>query len=282
MGIGIIKRNWLYILWFIVNFWVCWRFFGGGVGFFFILLLVYAVSISIALSPIGEWLLRLLEGARPILTKQEKEYLIPIFSDLYKTVKEKTPFLDEVNLYLQDEMSVNAFAIGRHTVVLTKGAIETFSEDELKGILAHELGHIANGDTIALLLTTIGNGIFALFVFLLRLCTMLIDIVTAMFDRVGFIRIIFNIARFFLDMQILFFMFISQVILSINSRKNEFEADRFACWNGYGAELTEALYVLQKMSLSEKMTVKERLTASHPILAWRINKLETLLDSEEQ
>ena len=44
-------------------------------------------------------------------------------------------------------MYVNAFAIGRNTIAVTMGAIETFSSDELKGIIAHEFGHLSNGDT---------------------------------------------------------------------------------------------------------------------------------------
>ena len=275
-----LKNNWLYIVWFIVNFTVCWTMFGGGVSFFFILLLVYAVSIFIALSPVGEYLLRLIESARPVLTKQELEYLTPIYLDVYKTVKAQNPSMGKVWLFLQDTISVNAFAIGRHTVVLTKGAIETFSEEELKGVLAHELGHIANGDTIAVLLNTIGNGLFAVIVGIIRLYILLIDILLGIFERVGILRWLLLFSKYIYEMLIMLFLFIGQAILSVNSRKSEFKADRFAYDNGYGNELTQALYLLQKMSLSEKMTIKERLQASHPIFAWRINKLETLIDGE--
>ena len=76
------------------------------------------------------------------------------------------------------------------------------------------------------------------------------------------------------------FMFTGEAILSINSKKNEFRADKFAYENGYGPELVGALYMFQKMSLSEKMIIKERLRATHPIFAWRINKLETMIDRD--
>ena len=276
----ILKYNPLYILWFIVNFTVCWQLLGGGTELFFFLLVAYIISIWVALSPAGERLLRLIESARPILTKQEREYLDFIFEEVYSSVKAQHPYIGNVKLYLQDIMSVNAFAIGSHTIILTKGAVATFSEDELRGILAHEFGHIVHGDTIAVLLNTVGNGFFAIFICLFRIISTAIEILTGTFERSGFIKSLFKVTRIFLDMLIMFFMFIGQAILSMNSRKSEFLADQFAYETGYGSELVSALYLFQRMSLSEKMTVKERLQATHPIFAWRINKMETLIDGE--
>ena len=275
----ILKYNRIYIIWFAINFLICWWMFGFSVGAFFLLLFVYAISICVALSPVGEWLLRLLSSARPVLTKEEKEYLEPIFSEVYEAIKEKNPELKGVNLYLQDVMTANAFAIGRQTVALTKGAVETFSEDELKGILAHELGHIAHGDTFAILLNTIGNGIFAVIVCILRFFLRLMNGVARSIDN-GFIGIISNVANFMLELVIFALIFVGQAVMSINSRKSEFSADKYAYEIGYGNELVGALYLLQKMTMSEKMSVKERLQASHPILAWRISRMEGVLDGE--
>jgi len=267
-----------YVIWLSVNFTVCFFLLGGSGGSFIALILTYAVSICFALSHAGEKLLRIVESIRPVLTKREREYLEPIFAEVYNSVKALHPNIGHVELHLQDIMSVNALAIGNHTVALTKGAVETFSEEELKGVLAHELGHIANGDTVAILLNTIGNGIFSLLVCLYRLYILLADIITGMFDNTGFLKVIFKLVRFFVDMSILSMTFIGRAVLSIDDRKNEYRADKFAFDVGYGTGLTEALYLLQRMSLSEKMTIKERLHATHPILALRINRLETAMD----
>ncbi len=75
-------------------------------------------------------------------------------------------------------------------------------------------------------------------------------------------------------------MFIGNVILSANSRNNEYQADEFAHQIGYGGDLIESLYLLQKMSLGEEMALVERMTASHPLLAKRIRRLETLQEQE--
>jgi heat shock protein HtpX len=65
-------------------------------------------------------------------------------------------------------MSVNACAMGKHTIAVTKGAMKTFSEEELKAILSHEVAHILNMDTMALIYTMIGNGIFTAIIVMVK------------------------------------------------------------------------------------------------------------------
>ena len=75
-------------------------------------------------------------------------------------------------------------------------------------------------------------------------------------------------------------MFLGTVILSANSRNNEYQADEFAHQIGYGGDLIESLYLLQKMSLGEEMALVERMTANHLLLAKRIGRLEMLQEQE--
>jgi len=60
-------------------------------------------------------------------------------------------------LYMIDSQAPNAFATGRdpHHAVLcvTKGLLELMEEDELKGVLAHELAHVKNHDTLTMTVT---------------------------------------------------------------------------------------------------------------------------------
>jgi Zn-dependent protease with chaperone function len=48
------------------------------------------------------------------------------------------------------ESGINAFAAGHSThdaaVAVTRGALESFTRDELQGVVAHEFSHILNGD----------------------------------------------------------------------------------------------------------------------------------------
>jgi heat shock protein HtpX len=72
----------------------------------------------------------------------------------------KTP-----NIYIIDDDSLNAFASGidgrSYAISLSKGIIEKLNDDELEGVIAHELTHIKNRDTRVLIITIIFVGIFS-------------------------------------------------------------------------------------------------------------------------
>lgn len=61
--------------------------------------------------------------------------------------------------------ALNAFASGinekSYTVTLTRGIIEALDDDELEGVIAHELAHIRNHDVRLLIVTIIFVGIFS-------------------------------------------------------------------------------------------------------------------------
>ncbi|ASJ72418.1 M48 family metalloprotease [Granulosicoccus antarcticus] len=51
---------------------------------------------------------------------------------------------------LRNESSINAFVLGaedeRHAMVVTQGALDAFDRTQLQAVVAHEFGHIKNGD----------------------------------------------------------------------------------------------------------------------------------------
>lgn len=71
---------------------------------------------------------------------------------------------------------------------------------------------------------------------------------------------------------------IIQILLLINQRSNEYNADNFALNNGYGTNLIEVLYILQKLDLGGKMSLLERIKSTHPDIENRIARLEQKLE----
>jgi len=74
--------------------------------------------------------------------------------------------LPKPRLFVMKGSQINAFASGRdpqHAVIcLTEGAIEKLDKQELEGVLAHELSHIANYDIRFMTLTAILVGMVAI------------------------------------------------------------------------------------------------------------------------
>lgn len=68
-------------------------------------------------------------------------------------------------IYIIDDDSLNAFASGidqkSYAITLSKGIIEKLNDDELEGVIGHELTHIRNRDTRLLIISIIFVGIFA-------------------------------------------------------------------------------------------------------------------------
>ena len=69
-------------------------------------------------------------------------------------------------LYVMESQQINAFASGRdpeHAVIcVTIGALNKLSKQELEGVIAHEMGHIANFDIRFMTLTAVLVGMIAI------------------------------------------------------------------------------------------------------------------------
>jgi len=90
-------------------------------------------------------------GARPVAAEEEPA--------LYRTVENLCigAGLPMPKVYVIEDGSMNAFATGRDpehaSVAVTRGLMNKLERRELEGVLAHELSHVGNRDT--LLMTTI-------------------------------------------------------------------------------------------------------------------------------
>ena len=186
-------------------------------------------------------------------------------------------------LSVADVDDINAFACGGHMLVVSAFSIEHLTEDELTGVLAHELSHHLGGHTIALTVTQWMSvpilglaqlGIRARDVGL-RISKRL-EVEYATFKLVGWI---INIVLTSLSRVLLVGFLLAQSLGEIVGRSAEFQADRRAHAMGFGRELRYALTrVIHRTPASEPTPFLSRVLLSHPPAIDRVARLDAMLN----
>ncbi len=97
-----------------------------------------------------------------VATTRSKPVTEAEYPELYRVVRELTQATEMPmpRIFVSEMMQPNAFATGRNpkhaSVAVTKGILQILDERELRGVLAHELSHVANHD---ILINSIAAGI---------------------------------------------------------------------------------------------------------------------------
>jgi len=121
-------------------------------------LVIFALWYAVSYSDYANSICRA-TGSRPI-TRREN----PRVYNLLENLCIACGMADIPNLHVIETGTLNAFASGMkpgdYTVTLTRGIINKLDDDELEGVIAHELTHIRNGDVKLMTLSLVFNGIY--------------------------------------------------------------------------------------------------------------------------
>ncbi|MCB0342990.1 MAG: protease HtpX [Pseudobdellovibrionaceae bacterium] len=192
------------------------------------------------------------------------------------------PKMPEVGVY--DSPEVNAFATGpsksNSLVAVSTGLLHKMDRDELEGVLAHEVAHIANGDMVTM--TLIQGVINAVVMFAARA---LANVVAGQMDRDAGPWVHFGLVFLF---QIAFGI-LGAVVVNYFSRHREYRADRGGAQLAGTDKMVSALRSLmdtqtliepdQQAIASLKISGRSRsalafLFSTHPPLEERIARLQ--------
>lgn len=182
-----------------------------------------AVAFSILMNVGSYWYSdKLALGASGAQPADEREFqeLHRLLENLAITVGMQKP-----RLYVINDPAPNAFATGRDekhaAVAVTTGLLSIMERSELEGVLAHELSHVKNRDTLVMTVVVVLLGFITLLSdFFLR--SMLYGRNGGGGDRDGRLQIILVVAGFALA---IFAPLVARLIQFAISRKREFLAD---------------------------------------------------------
>ncbi len=103
--------------------------------------------------------------------KEVKEEQEPKFYSIVKKVTQKAN-LPMPKVYIVPSNSPNAFATGRSpkhsTVAATQGILDLLNEEELEGVIAHEISHIKNRDILISTIAATIAGVISYIAFMAR------------------------------------------------------------------------------------------------------------------
>ncbi|MFL0809200.1 MAG: protease HtpX [Agarilytica sp.] len=200
---------------------------------------VFGISGALVSLFMSKWVAKKFSNVRIINTPRtaEERWLLETVSDLAKKAGIGMP---EVGIFPAQQS--NAFATGWNRnsalVAVSQGLLQRFNKNEVRAVMAHEIGHVANGDMITLALV---QGVINTFVmFFARIIGHLFDRVVLKNERGHGIG--FYIATFVSE---IILAFLANMIVAWFSRYREFRADEAGARLADRASMISALGRLQ-------------------------------------
>lgn len=239
------------------------------------------VAIGLFLPPFS-WLAHWLQGERKP-NVGEAEYIEPLLEELCTRsgVSRNT-----LTLRMRTDEDINAFASGINHITIYTGALSGLDERHLLGVLAHELGHLRNRDTIYLTITYAMDRLGQLILNLVILLNGALNILAL----IPIVNIVIRIIQIVLLVMIAAVEYVLRlpkwVTYYFDSRRREYAADAYAVSIGLGRELREGLIALglatEQIGMLETGELYDRestgffsrLFITHPKMIKRIQRID--------
>ncbi len=200
-----------------------------------VITLIKVALIVLALTKIGDKIKMIFKRVTPICTNREAEYLQPIINEIVDNVCLNYG-RESFNMYLHKikTTEIKSFSIGQNIVVISTGAINQLTEDELKALITHEVGRILNGDNIFKTVFCFSNIITLSLLMVYKLKTTIFD----------------SDKKTENVLLAIFVLFLALFVYGLNSYKFlcQVKADDNVQKIGYKSELLEYLYTIKNIS----------------------------------
>ncbi len=187
--------------------------------------------------------------------------------------------LADYNLYVlegADGKDCNAAAFGENNILVSRGALIELTIPQLSGILAHEAGHIYNGDTrVSVLLACMGFfGELAvnLLNISVKICGWLMwipiaNIMLALYTWA--VAIVITLINYVINIPAI-------LVTLLFSRYDEYNADRYACELGFAKELYDGLSYITKNEIPTGFYGS--IWSTHPVTRKRLQRIRRYME----
>ncbi len=244
--------------------------------------------ISLALSRVmAKWMMGV-QVITPLNTNSELNGLVQMVHELARAAH--LPAMPEVGFYESPE--VNAFATGptksRSLVAVSTGLLHRMKREEVRGVLGHEVAHIANGDMVTM---TLVQGVVNAFVmFLARVIAFALTMAGRGKDNESESHgapMTYYAVQMVLE---IIFMILGSMVVARFSRYREFRADSGGARLAGRSSMIQALEglkrtfesvdpsaqpAIQALKISSRSGGIMRLFSTHPPLEERIERLRS-------
>ena len=212
---------------------------------------------------------------------REKARIDPLFTDVITNNNKKygTSYrLEDFRIKISDEKIVNALALGYNTIIINRGALDAFNDEQLRAILAHEMGHLFYRDSvrsIALIFSSSATRVVMWFY-------SLYVVIASMFTKnakgeMGGAAALASWIPIIIFLPVLCINWVGTRVFNLlnmaMSRGAEYRADAFAASLGYKADMISALEVMDSVSVTDNSFIA-KLVVTHPAPMQRIGALE--------
>jgi len=236
----------------------------------------------------SKWMAKMAMGVvviDPKHTTREEQFLLDVVYSLARKAGLKT--MPEVGIYNSPEL--NAFATGpsknNSLVAVSSGLLTSMNREQIEGVLAHEISHVANGDMVTMTLVQGVVNAFALF--LSRIAAYAVSVAMSRSDERNEMSYgTYYVMTFIFD---ILFTLLGTMLVMTYSRWREYRADTGGAKLAGRANMIAALQRLQRSADIEDDRAPSlaalkishhsswlALFSSHPPLEKRIERLEKM------
>lgn len=245
----------------------------------------YAFGLLFFIPPVENFMWKYLDRSSREPTPEEHQRLVPAWEDVISRVGKGGD--RQYRLRVVASSDLNAYAAGGRQVAVTQGALESLSDSELRGIVAHELGHHAGLHPVL--------GLAAHWIikpiFWAKWVSVKLHNLSAFITRIARSSFVF-FAAYILAILLLAAVYIlrgivylSRIITLWFGRRAEYLADETAVLLGFGPGLLSSLYAFQELEQQQGQFIhdsrlEEMLSNTHPPTRKRIARVERILEAQ--